>query len=107
VAASLKTISLKLACPASAGKCTGSVKIVGTVAGTSAKKKTRKVTIASGRYSIAGGKSKTLKLKVTKAGRKAFRGHRRVSARLTLSVTDAGGHKGSQSRTVKLTRAKK
>jgi hypothetical protein len=30
-----------------------------------------------------------------------------VSARLTLSVTDAGGHKGSQSRTVKLTRAKK
>jgi CSLREA domain-containing protein len=107
VAANLKTIALKLACPASAGKCSGSVKIVGTVAKTSAKKKTRKVTIASGRYSIAGGKSKTLKLKVTKAGRKAFRGHRSMSAKLTLRVTDAAGHKGSQSRKVKLTRAKK
>src|SRR6185437_10123429 len=107
VAANLKTIALKLACPASAGKCSGSVKIVGTVAKTSAKKKTRKVTIASGRYSIAGGKSKTLKLKVTKAGRNALRGHRSMSAKLTLRVTDAAGHKGSQSRTVKLARAKK
>ncbi len=106
VAANLRTIALKLACPASAGKCSGSVKIVGTVA-RSSRKKTRKVTIASARYSIAGGKKKTLKLKVTRAGRKAFRGHRSLSAKLTLSLTDAAGHKGTQSRTVRLKRAKK
>jgi hypothetical protein len=44
---------------------------------------------------------------VSKAGRKAFRGHRSLKAKLTLSVTDAAGHRGTQSRTVKLTRAKK
>jgi CSLREA domain-containing protein len=107
VAANLKTIALKLSCPASAGKCTGSVKLVRTVAVRSAKRKTRKVTIASAHYSIAGGKHKTLKLKVSKAGRKAFRGHRSLKAKLTVSVTDSAGHKGSQSRSVKLTRAKK
>jgi hypothetical protein len=107
VAANLRTIALKLACPASAGKCTGSVKIVGTFAAGSAKKKTRKVTIASAHYSIAGGKKKTLKLKVSRAGRKAFHGHKSLSAKITLTVTDAAGHKGTQSRTVKLARAKK
>jgi CSLREA domain-containing protein len=107
VAANLRTIALKLACPASSGKCTGSVKLVGTFAARSAKTKTRKVTIASAHYSLAGGKHKTLKLKVTKAGRKAFRGHKSLKAKLTLSVTDAAGHKGTQSRTVKLARAKK
>ncbi|HEY1595354.1 MAG TPA: choice-of-anchor Q domain-containing protein [Thermoleophilaceae bacterium] len=107
VASNLKTIALKLACPAGAGKCTGSVKLVGTFAAGSAKTKTRKVTIASAHYSLAGGKHKTLKLKVTKAGRKAFRGHRSIKAKLTLSVTDAAGHKGTESRSVKLARAKK
>jgi CSLREA domain-containing protein len=107
VASNLKSIALKLACPTSAGKCTGSVRIIGTVAKTSAKKKTRKITIASAHYSIAGGKSKTLKLKVSSAGRKAFRGHRSLKAKLTLSVTDSAGHKGTQSRTVTIARAKK
>jgi hypothetical protein len=106
VAANLRTIALKLACPTSAGNCTGSVKIVGTFA-KAARKKARKVTIASARYSIAGGKHKTIKLKVTRAGRKAFRGHKSLKAKLTLSVTDAAGHKGTQSRTVRLARPKK
>jgi hypothetical protein len=60
-----------------------------------AKKKTRKLTVGSGRYTLAGGKSLKVTVKLNASGRKLLRRFRR----LPVSVTVTQGTK-----TIRLTR---
>jgi hypothetical protein len=90
--------TLDLACPAGAVvSCSGTATLTATSANASAaaKKKKRKPAVyGKARFTIAAGKHKKIKLKLTKAGRSALRHHpRKLRARLTIAARDKGGHK--------------
>jgi hypothetical protein len=66
----------------------------------------RRVVIASGRAVAHKAGRMTLRLKLTKAGRKLLRSwnRRTLLTKLAITVTSAGGHRATISRTIKLRR---
>lgn len=72
---------IRVRCKSSGAKCRGKVVI--------AKKKRA---LAKGRYAVKAGKRKTVKVKLTKAGRKYFRTHRRAKLKVRLK-SKAGSSK--------------
>lgn len=83
-AATSSKIPVKLACAKAA--CKGTLTLTAKVG----KKATR---LASSSYSIAAGKHKTIKAKLTKAGKKALKGAKKHHVHATLVVTVKGGSK--------------
>ena len=80
-AASKGAVRIKLACREA--RCSGTIKL--TTA------KGRRVVLAKGTYALARGKSKTIVLRLTRSGRKAFK-HSRVQpvrARLVITIKGA------------------
>ena len=69
---------VRVQCTEGGPKCRGKVQV-----------KKRKKTVAKGRYVVTAGKKKTVKIKLTKAGRKFFRNHRK--ARLTVVLKNKAG----------------
>jgi hypothetical protein len=92
-------LSLPLSCPAtSVDPCVGTVTL--TTAGkvlVAKKHKARKrvLKLASGKFNIAPGKSSTVKLKLSKAGRKALAKTGRLSTKLTFVLTNRAGAKNT------------
>ena len=75
-------VSVALACPAGGATCTGTAR-VRTAKG-------KRVTIASGRYSVSAGKAKTLKLESTASGRSLLRRSKAVRVRVEADPSGAG-----------------
>lgn len=68
------SIPLALACPKGAPTCKGKLTL-----------KASKTTVATGTYTIAAGKRKTVSLKTTTKGRSLLRRHRSVKVKLTVA----------------------
>ncbi len=104
--ARLTHVRVRLTCPAAETSCTGRITIVGRTGKARAagkkSKGTRPVTIAVGRFTLAGGRTASISVAVTRAGRKLLRGHRTLRASLAVAVADAAGNRATTSRTVKL-----
>ena len=81
-------IPVKLACPAGGPACKGRVRIR-TAAAVRDGTRRRKVDVASGAFTVKAGRSATVRLRPSAAGRRLLRGVRRV--RVRLSVTAKNG----------------
>jgi Ca2+-binding RTX toxin-like protein len=82
-------VSVSLACKAAGSKCSGKLRL----------RTTSKVTVASGAYSIAAGKSATVRLKLSSKGRTLMR---RVSkVRVKLTATPKSGKAVSKTLTLR------
>ncbi len=74
-------------CPAAAvGNCKGKITL-------KAKIKRKRVTLASARFSIAPGKSKRVRLKLSRKRRGQLRRAKKLKATLSVSAVDARGGK--------------
>lgn len=80
-------VGLRLTCPAGVGSCKGTVKLR-----TSGK---RPKTIATGRFTLAAGKAKTVKVLLPAAQRRSIRRGATLSTKAIIAVTDASGNKGA------------
>ncbi|MGZ8676813.1 MAG: hypothetical protein ACXWXU_08260, partial [Solirubrobacterales bacterium] len=69
--------------------CHAKVRVFAAGAGASAKKK--RLLLAKGKAKIAGGKKGNAKLKLTKQGRRALKGKRRVKVRVELKTLEQIG----------------
>ncbi|HZJ29662.1 MAG TPA: hypothetical protein VFD37_06715, partial [Solirubrobacterales bacterium] len=85
-------VSIKLGCPASEpGGCKGKLKLVTASAVTAAAKK-RKLIIGSARFRVAGGKSKTVSVKLTRIGRRLLTKRRSLRVTVSVAARDASGN---------------
>jgi PKD repeat protein len=92
--------SYKLTCPAVETSCS----FVVAVATQSKKKPLR---LASGRLTVAGGKSSSVRLKVSAAGLKALKKAKRLPVRFTVDGADAAGNKAQKTQTATLLAARR
>jgi hypothetical protein len=84
-----------------AGTLTGQT--VNSYARSAAKAKRHKVSLGSVHFSLKGGKSKTVVLKLTQAARKLLRAHHRVTVRIIFTLTSATTRRTVLHRTIPLT----
>lgn len=84
--------SIKVTCPA------GEVSCAGTATLASLKKVgKKKVTFGKQAFNLAGGKSTTLKIKLSKKNLKLLKRHRKIAAQLRIDVRDAAGNRAAAS----------
>jgi hypothetical protein len=99
VSATLKNVLFPVVCPPTAGEpCRGTIRMVlrrGTKGASASAAST--VVIARGRYSVAPGAGKLVRVRLTRAGRRFLRKHRRVTVRAV--VARRGGPNIGQSST--------
>jgi hypothetical protein len=82
---SANTLVVTVGCPRSAGRCTGTLTL-------SVKRSARRtVNIASARFTLRGGRRRSLTLRVSKTGRTLLRTRGRLSATLAATATDSTG----------------
>ncbi len=86
-------VAVKVSCTGT-GPCNGAAKItaVGGQAARVTRGRSRVTIIASGRYSVAAGKTRTVRIKLTSAGRRLLRKHH-GTLRTALKLTPTGGGK--------------
>jgi iron transport multicopper oxidase len=86
-------VAVALSCPASVSGCTGTIalRLVELVRGRSGTDRTVLLTLASGRFSVAGGTSKTVRLRLSPAARRALARNRTLPVRVILSARDPAG----------------
>jgi Abnormal spindle-like microcephaly-assoc'd, ASPM-SPD-2-Hydin/PQQ-like domain len=86
-------VALALSCPASVSGCTGTivVRLIELVPGRSGTDRAVVLTLAAGRFAIAGGASKTVRLRLSHAARAALNRNRRLPVRVILSARDPAG----------------
>ena len=89
-------VTLKISCPAGESSCTGTVTLrtLSAVIATraqAAKRKPAILTLASGSFSVAGGKVKTLTLHLSAAARVLLAHAHTLRSRVTLLAHDAAG----------------
>jgi hypothetical protein len=98
VRATANSVQMPVACPPTAeGGCRGTVRLfVRRVARRSTAAAARTVVLARGRFFVAAGKSKIVKVPLTRAGRRLLRTRRAVT--VTAVVAKRGGPNIGQSR---------
>jgi Abnormal spindle-like microcephaly-assoc'd, ASPM-SPD-2-Hydin/PQQ-like domain len=86
-------VAVALSCPASVGSCTGTIvlHLIELVAGHSGTDRVDVLTIAGGRFEIAGGTSKTLRLRLSAAARRALARNHTLPVRVIVSAHDPAG----------------
>lgn len=89
--------SITVTCPAGEIACNGTATLT-----SSRKIGKRKVTFGKKAFNIAGGKSTTLKIKLSKKNLKLLRQRRRIAAVTSFDVRDAAGNRASASSRVSL-----
>jgi endoglucanase len=89
----------------SASSCTGTLtgQTANTYAVSAVKAKRHKVGLGSVRFSLKGGKAKTVVLKLSKASRKLLAAHHRLKVQITITLTGATTRRTVIHRTVALT----
>ena len=97
-------VKLSLACPPGGPDCRGTIAL-STAGAVAAKVKKRIVALGRGATTIPAGKTISVSLKLSAAGRKALAKLRKVQAKVTVTTT-AGSSTTSRSRVVSLTAAK-
>jgi hypothetical protein len=109
--ASSGSFSLKLSCPAGESSCTGTVivKTASAVAATAAKKKAKKaiLTLASGSFTIVGGKLKAITLHLSSKAKALLAKLHTVKARATIAAHNPQGTTHSTTVSLTLKAAKK
>lgn len=91
-----RSIRIKVACPATETRCTGTVTIFSVVQrGSKLKALRRETRIARGRFTLAGGASRTMTMTTTSAGLKLLRAAERLKVRAYGVATDAAGNTGT------------
>lgn len=91
-----RSIRIKVACPATETRCTGTVTIFSVAQRRSKLKVLRRETrIARGRFTLAGGASRTLTMIATGDGIRVLRATRRIKVRAYGVATDAAGNTGT------------
>ncbi len=93
-------VAVKVRCSAAAA-CRGTVDLT-TARKVSVSAKKRKLKLARKSYSVAAGKSKTVKLKLRRSGLKFLRKRRKLRVRLTVTTRRAGAKAAKVGRTVTL-----
>ncbi len=88
----------------SAQSCTGTLtgQTANTYAVSTAKAKRHKVSLGSVRFSLKGGKAKTVVLKLSKASRNLLAAHHRLKVQITITLTSATTRRTVVHRTVTL-----
>ncbi|HEX8647898.1 MAG TPA: hypothetical protein VF715_13435 [Thermoleophilaceae bacterium] len=97
------SVSMGLRCPADAGTCSGSVRLLVPASSlrlSGAASKTK--SIGSGKFKIAGGKKGTAKIKLTSAGRALVRRKRSVKVTAEIRAKDSAGAKRTTKKKVKV-----
>jgi Ca2+-binding RTX toxin-like protein len=84
--------AITLTCPAGEIACSGSAKLA-----SARKVGKRKVSFGTGRFTAAGGKSVTLKIKLSKKNLKLLKARRKIVAQLTVTTRDAAGNTAAAS----------
>jgi hypothetical protein len=98
------SLALTLGCPATEASCAGTVVLQtskAVVAGKGRKRRKRVLTLASVRFTIAGGRSGKLTLKLSAAARSLL-AHGTLTAKLVTTVHDAAGNTATSTRSVSL-----
>jgi PKD repeat protein len=86
-ATSTNVVRFKLACPvAASGTCTGTVTLTQP-----ASAKAKAVTLGTARFSIAAGRTGTVAVKLTSAGRRALRSRSSLKSTVTIAGRDSTG----------------
>jgi hypothetical protein len=96
-----RALKLTLSCPADEQSCSGTVTVSALVA---ASAKTKKIKLGSARFTIAGGKRKAVKIKLSRKALKLVRAKRRIS--VTVKARDAAGNLGTASAKLRLPAAR-
>jgi len=100
-------VSIRVSCPAKETRCSGTVTLrtlsaVIAAAGSAAKTKAAILTLATGSFSVAGGKAETVTLHLTPKARKLLVGSHVLHARATIVAHDASGATHTTQTTVTL-----
>lgn len=91
-----RSIRIKVTCPATETRCTGTVTIFSVVQrGSKVKALRRETRMARGRFTLAGGASRTMTMTTTAAGLRLLRAVKRVKVRAYGVATDAAGNTGT------------
>ena len=101
------TVSIKVSCPAAESNCSGTVTLrtlnaVIADRGSMAKTKASILTLATGSFSVAGGKTETVTLHLTAKARKLLTGSHVLRARATIVAHDPSGATHTTQTTVTL-----
>ena len=95
-ASSKGVVVLKVSCPGSAkGNCKGRLSLTAKVRKTK-RARARTVKLGKASFSVAAGKSKRLKLKLSRGARRLLAKSRRLRASLAYTVSDSGGAKAAK-----------
>ncbi len=111
-------VSIRLSCPASEIRCIGKLtlktrskyRVSSSVVNTSRKRKrTRKIKVKLGSksFKIAGGKSATVKVRLSKKNRRLLKKHKKIRVKATIRVRDAAGNSRTTTKNITLKVAKK
>lgn len=88
-------VRVRVTCPATEVRCTGAVTVFNVVQSRSKVKALRRESrVARGTFTLAGGKSTTLSMKTTSAGRKLLRSVKKLKVRAYGVAKDAAGNTG-------------
>lgn len=90
-----RTVRVKVTCPASETRCTGTVTVFNIVVRKAKVKGLRReVRLARGTFVLEGGKSRTVTMKTTSAGKKLITAAKRVKVRAYAVARDPAGNTG-------------
>jgi hypothetical protein len=87
---------LRVSCPATETGCTGEFRLVARNA------KGKRITVGRGRFAVEGGKVAAVKVRLNRAGRRLFRGKKRLPVTVTMTARDTAGNAATTSRRLTL-----
>src|SRR5205807_4468194 len=91
-------VTWTVTCPATETECTGLVKLTTTTTTLRAAiaRRRKAVNIGQARYSLKGGETKKVRVKVDGRGRRLVRKHHQLPAKATFHTHDTSGHQSRQ-----------
>lgn len=78
-------VRLRFRCPANEIRCTGTFRL-------RAKKGKKTITVGHGKFAARGGKVASVRIRLTKAGRKLLRQRRKLKVTIAMTAVDAAGN---------------
>lgn len=92
--ASASALTIALSCPSTKASCTAKVQAKATIKVKQGRKTIKKtIVVASGKTTLAGGKSKKLTLKLSSAAKKALASQKKLTVTVTVTASDTYGGK--------------
>lgn len=102
-----RVVAIRLRCPASESRCTGKLRLetakkLQVRSLTAAEAGKRKVVLGAKKFSLAGGRTLTVKVRLSKRNYRLIAGLKKVRVRATVTARDAAGNKRTTTRTIAL-----